>query len=306
MNYYYRRDDADRFWFWAKSAIPMIWGDPSPLFHLCARVQEDGGLTARLDIRKPELQAAYLFYLLDVGRPDLAGPASRRLLANRREADTPLLLEACNRLLAAQRAGDARTIWDGLIAAHRIPDGSPPIESPPRGTGTLLYNGDFATSPTGHGFDWRLPSIEGIGVAREDDLAGLRLTFSGAQPETAEPLVQLVPVEENAAYELKFDYRTSGIADGAGLGWEVGDAGRGSVVVAAEIPASGQPTERRIPFVTPPGCRLARVALAYRRLPGATRISGFIVLRRVVLRSVQSRPAAHPPSDGPPPSRVTK
>jgi tetratricopeptide (TPR) repeat protein len=296
MNYYFRRNDTERFWFWAKSAVPMIWGDPLPLFHLCGRVTEDGDLIGRLDIRKPELQAAYLFYLLDVGRPDLAGPTSRRLLESNRKADIPLLLEACDRLLAAQRTGDARSIWDGLIAAHSIPDGSPR-----GGDGTLLYNGDFAASPTGHGFDWRLPAIEGISAALEESPVGLRLTFSGAQPEDAEPLVQLAAVEGNAPYELKFDYRTSGIEAGTGLSWRIGDADRGAVIAAGETLASDRPIERRMLFTTPPGCRLVRVALAYQRYPGTTRISGFIVLRNVELRR-----AAQPPSDDPPRSRVMK
>ncbi len=52
MNYYYRRNDVDRFWFWAKAAVPMIYGDPLPLFHLCGRVGEDGGLIDRLAITR--------------------------------------------------------------------------------------------------------------------------------------------------------------------------------------------------------------------------------------------------------------
>jgi tetratricopeptide (TPR) repeat protein len=296
MNYYFRRDDAERFWFWARSAVPMMWGDPLPLFHLCGRVKEDGDLIGRLDIRKPEMQTAYLFYLLDVGRPDLAGPTSRRLMRSNRKADVPLLLDACDRLLAAKRTGDALAIWDGLVAAHRIPGGGAR-----GGRGGLLYNGDFAASPTGHGFDWRLPAIEGISAAQEENPVGLRLAFSGAQPEDAEPLVQLAPVDENGAYVLAFGYRTSGIAAGTGLYWRVGDANRGDIIVSGESLASDDPTGNRIAFVAPPGCHLVRVALAYRRRPGTTRISGFIVLRDVELRR-----AAQPPSDDPPRSRVMK
>lgn len=296
MNYYFRRNQAERFWFWARSAVPMIWGDPSPLFHLCGRLKEDGGLIDRLDIRRPELQTAYLFYLLDTGRPDLAGPTSRRLLQSNRNADVPLLLEACDRLLASNHAGDALAIWNGLAATHRIPGEGAPAER-----GKLLYNGDFAASPTRHGFDWRLPTIEGIGAAREENPVGLRLAFSGAQPEDAEPLVQLTPVDENTAYTLAFGYRTSGIAAGTGLYWRIGDANRGDVIVSGESLASDDPVEDHIAFVAPPGCRLVRVALVYRRRPGTTRISGFIVLRDVDLRrSVQ------PPSGDAPRSRVMK
>lgn len=296
MNYYFRRHDTEGFWRWAKRAVPLIWGDPLPLFHLCGRVREDGELIARLDIRRPEWRVAYLFYLLDAGRSDLAGPSVRRLRESHRDADAPLLLAACDRLLAAGRSGDARAIWDGLSAARRTPGGS--VRG---GSGGSIYNGDFAAPPTGHGFDWRLPRIEGISAAREEAPAGLRLTFSGGQPDSAEPLAQLAPVEENTAYELKFDYRTSEIAAGAGPNWRIGDAGRGLGIAAGESLGSEDPTEGRIAFVTPPGCRLLRVALASERRPGATRIAGYIVLRNVELR-----PAAQPPSEDAPRSRVMK
>jgi tetratricopeptide (TPR) repeat protein len=297
MNYYFRRNDTAQFWFWAKSAVPMIWGDPLPLFQLCGRVAEDGNLIGRLDIRKPELQSAYLSYLLDVGRPDLAGPASRWLLADNLEADVPLLLAASDRLLAGGRTGDARSIWDGLAAAHRAPGGAP------KGTaGTLLNNGDFAQSPSGHGFDWHLPELPGISAALEDRPIGLRLTFSADQPETAEPLFQLVPVEENTAYVLRFRYRTSGIGPASGLSWRVGDPNRNATIAAGDSLSSEEQAEERLAFVTPPGCTLVRVALQYQRLPGTTRISGFIVLRNVELLA-----SAQPPSGGPPPpSRVMK
>lgn len=301
MNYYFRRGDTERFWRWARQAVPMMWGDPGPLFRLCGRVREDGRLLGRLEIAKPEWRAAYLFYLLDAGRSDLAAPAVRGLLESRREADAPLLLEACDRLLAAGDAGDARAIWDGLMAARRIARVKLPGAKLPGGSAGLLYNGDFAISPTGRGFDWRLPAIEGIGAAREDASGGLRLTFSGGQPENAEPLAQLVPVEENTAYELRFAYRTSGIAAQAGPGWRIDDAGRGVAIAAGESLASEAPAAQGIPFVTPPGCRLVRVALTSRRHAGSTRIAGFMVLRKVELR-----PAAQPPSPEPPRSRVMR
>ena len=296
MNYYYRRGDTERFWRWARQAVPMMWGDPRPLFRLCGRVREDGQLIGRLEIARPEWRAAYLFYLLDAGRPDLAAPAVRGLLESRREADAPLLIEACDRLLAAGDSGDARAIWDGLIPARPISAGTLP-----GGSGGLLYNGDFEISPTGRGFDWRLSALEGIGAAREDAAGGLRLTFSGGQPENAEPLSQLAPVEENTAYELRFGYRTSGIAAQAGPSWRIDDAGRGIAIAAGESLDSEEPAASRIPFVTPPGCRLVRVALTSRRQPGSTRMAGFIVLRKVELR-----PAAQPPSTEPPRSRVMK
>ena len=126
MNYYFRRNDAERFWLWARAAVPMIYGDPLPLFHLCGRMSEDGTLIDRLRIRKPEIQAGYLFYLLDIGRADLVGPSSRCLLKGNRQANVPLLLEACDRLIEARRVDDAVAIWEGLAQSKQLPFRAPP------------------------------------------------------------------------------------------------------------------------------------------------------------------------------------
>ena len=273
-NYYYRRDDWDRFWYWAKAAAPMIYGDAQPLFHLCGRVQEDGRLIERLDIRKPQVQAGYLFYLLDSGHAELAGDASRRLLAGKREADVPLLLEACDRLIEARRIDDAEAIWGGLARTGRLPFRTR------AGTRSVMTNGDFAVSPTGHGLDWRLPELEGISAAREDDPAGLRLTFSGMQAEAAEPLVEYVPVEENRRYELKYAYRTASIGADSGLAWRVADLSGGTIGEGGEL-SSDDPADGCMRFVVPRGCRMVRLSLEYRRRAGTTRITGYLVLRDV-------------------------
>jgi hypothetical protein len=279
MNYYFRRDNIDQFWFWAKAAVPMVYGDPLPLFHLCGRVSEDGELIDRLGIGKPQIQAGYLSYLLGVGRADLAGPASRRLLAENRKVDVPLLLYACDRLIEAHRVDDAVAIWEGLHRPLGVPSGTANGGGEP-----TVANGDFAVSPSGHGFDWRLPAADGISAAREEGTGGLRLTFSGMQAEQAEPLVQFVPVQENTVYELKSTYQTSGIEGRSGLSWQIADSIGKVNLAEGELVSSNNPVDGRLGFVTPPGCRTVRLSLVYRRQTGTTRISGYLVLRNVAAR----------------------
>jgi hypothetical protein len=292
MNYYLRRNHADRFWFWAKAAVPMIYGDPLPLFHLCGRMNEDGALIDRLDIRKPQIQAGYLFYLLDTGRADLAGPASRRLLEGNRQVNVPVLLEACDRLLEARRVDDAAALWNGILGSRRLPF-PPPHEE----IQSILTNGDFAVSPSGHGFDWRLPAFEGVSAAREEGSLGLRLTFSGMQPEKADLLVQFVPVRESTGYDLKFAYRTANIEPPSGLAWEITDANRNVNVGRGADLASDEQIGQQLTFVTPPRCNLIRLSLVYQRRPGTTRITGYLIVRDVGLRpapEVRSETVPHP------------
>ena len=293
-NYSFRHDDATGFWFWAKEAAAMAYGDAQPVFRLCGRVEENGKLIDRLEIRNPEVRAGYLSYLLGQNRVDLIGPAVRRLLKDNRETDVPLLLTACERLLETTRVDEAVDLWDRLSEGGRVP-----FRMPGGKGGQVLANGDFTTTPTSRGFDWRMSGADGIGVSREEDSRGLRITFSGSEPEDCEALVQLVPVRGAVEYELRFTYRTEGIAPDVGLGWRIADASSGTPLRdGGPSLASEADAERHILFETPAECRLVRLALRYHRAPGTTRMEGFLVLRSVVLQ-----PGAQAPAEG---SRVRK
>jgi hypothetical protein len=181
-------------------------------------------------------------------------------------------------LLESKNPAGALDIWNALADNRRIPFGRlQPAE------GGVLTNGDFGVSPTLRGFDWQLPAVDGVSISG-DEGGGLRVSFSGQQPENCEPLLQFVPTEEHTGYELKFAYRTHGIAAGTGLGWRVTDQSGSTSLVDALNLSSESEGSRAISFETPAGSSIARVALVYRRVPGTTRIAGFINLRRVELK----------------------
>jgi len=275
-NYYFRRNDPPRFWSWAKQAAAMAYGDPLPLFRLCGQMEEDGKLIDRLAIRNPSVRASYLSYLAGQNRIDLVGSPSQRVLEENRQSDTPLLLAVCDRLLDRSRVGEALDIWNRLAETGRIPFGarSSIVRS-------LLTNGAFTVAPTSRGFDWRLPEVDGVSPASEESPSGLRLTFSGRQPERCEVLVQYVPVQENRKYKLSFLYRTSGIAAGTGLAWRITD-GNGARSLGEERDLSAEnEIQDELSFGAPDGCRLVRLSLLYQRSLGTTRIAGFIVLRSI-------------------------
>jgi len=277
-NYYFRRNDPPRFWFWAKRAAAMAYGDPLPLFRLCGQMEEDGKLIDRLAIRNPSVRASYVSYLVGQDRIDLVGPPSQRVLEGNRQDDTPLLLAVCDRLLDRSRVDEALGIWNRLAETHRIPFGARSSTMP-----SLLVNGAFAVAPTSQGFDWRLPEVDGVSAASEESPGGLRLTFSGRQPERCETLVQYVPVQENRQYKLTFRYRTSGIAAATGLAWRIADRNSGNGLGEGRDLSAEEEVQAQVSFDTPPGCRLARVSLLYQRSLGTTRIAGFIILRSLAL-----------------------
>jgi tetratricopeptide (TPR) repeat protein len=281
-NYYFRHDDVSMFWFWAKEAAALLSGNAWPMFQLCGRVEEDGKLIDRLEIRNPEVRAAYLAYLLNRNRTDLIGPAVHRLLGENLQADIPVLLTACERLLDAGRVDQAAEVWNRLAEMRRVPFKTPAGEGE-----QLVANGNFMAPLTSRGFDWRLPEVEGINVSQEEESrGGLRVTFSGREPEDFEALVQLVPSRGKMPYELSFEYRTRGIASGAGLGWRITDAMSGTVLGEGSSLASEADAEAQLSFETQAKCRLVRLALRYHRTSGTTRMEGYVVLRNVALKPV--------------------
>lgn len=278
-NFYFRSNDLPRFWLWARKAAEMLYGDPTPLFRLCGEVEEDGTLVERLGLRDPDIRASYLSYLLARDHADLIHPVTRRLLSDGREVDVPLLLVACDRMLELQRVEEALKVWNRLATSKRIP--YKPLSLSSR---AAVTNSTFSTAPTSHGFDWRVPDIPGVSSAREDESGGVRLTFSGRQPEACLPLSQFIPVAEDTHYEVEYKYSTSDIADGSGLSWRVEFADvRQLGPIASEIHAAEKEESRVLSFDTPPGCHLVRLGLTYQRARGTTRIEGRIVLRQVSL-----------------------
>jgi tetratricopeptide (TPR) repeat protein len=279
-NYYFRHDDVTMFWSWAKQAAAMMNGNAWPMFRLCGKAAEDGKLIDRLEIRDPEVRSSYLDYLLLQRRMDLIGPAVNRLLAENRQADVPLLLTACERLLEAGRVHEAAEIWNRLADAGKVPFRTPVGEGE-----QLVANGNFKASPASRGFDWRLPVVEGVNVSGEDESRpGLRVTFSGHEPQDCEALVQLVPTQRKVQYDLRFEYRTRGIASGVGLGWRITDASGRTVLSEGPSLASEADAEGHLLFETPAECRLIRLALTYHRTPGTTRMEGYLILRNVALK----------------------
>ena len=278
-NYYFRRDDEPRFWFWTKAAVQMLYGDPAPLFRLSGKVLEDGNLIDRLAIHRPDTQASYLSYLLSQNRLDLSGPATRRLLAQNRETDVPLLLGACDRLIDAKLADEALAVWNGLaqckanslcsFLARRGEDFERrQLLANPRIAGLCL-------APTHGRWDQRLARGESPGPAPHvlrrstRNLRAPRSVFAGAGKHRVR-VHRLVSHRRDTT-----GHRPRLARDGYGWRQHFRSAGESGFRKTAQS---------IVRFTTPAGCRLIRIALAYRRALGTTRIEGAIVLQEAGMR----------------------
>ena len=275
-NYYYRHDNPERFWHWAARSAVLVSGDPRPLFRLCERIAPDSNLLDGLQLTSMELRTRYLAYLIDENRTALLRPVGRSVIRAGRVSDVPLLLKACDRLLDAGHTEGALEIWNELADGGRIP-----FHRAPGSSGSLATNGNFAIPPSLHGFDWRLPPVAGVDLSREENPSGLRIAFSGRQPEQCEPLVQWLPVPQHGRHLLEYRYRTVAIPPGAGLTWQIRDDD-GLIVSSPALSRTLEATDG-FTFTVSPRCRSLRLSLTYRRAPGTIRMAGFVILRSVAL-----------------------
>jgi len=112
------------------------------------------------------------------------------------------------------------------------------------------------------------------------------LTFSGNQPEQCEVLWQYLPLRAAKGYQLEFEYQTANIAPETGLRWEIIDSTNVPVQLAESESLSAEDwTHRNLRFQTSDRLTVARLVLAYRRVPGTTRIAGWISLRRIAMKA---------------------
>lgn len=279
-NFYFRRGDRQGLWRWAKKALEIAYQDQTSLFLLCWRMSSDPAeILSGAIPNQPRSLAQYLSFLIQRENLDAAEAVGDLLAPQAGEAETPLLLFYCDRLLQKGRDRPALRFWNTLCLRHRI------VRQPLQpGSGVSLTNGDFSAVPLETAFDWRLPRAEGIAfVVPAGPAGGLRASFSGRQPEASRVLEQVLPLLPSRRYRLRFSYRTEGIAAGSGLRWEVARLTGGEWSAGSADLYGENWKQEEFDFTTPPDMGLGRLALSYRRALGTTRIEGSVWLRQVSL-----------------------
>ena len=250
-NFYFRAGRTDEFWRWMRAALEVSYGDRTPAYSLCWRVINDPEEILRRGIPdRHEVVGSYLVYLLQ--RPVLASvdEVARRLASYHEAADLPLLWGACDQLLAA---GDPAAVGVWVLTGQTAPSG--------------IFNGDFATVPVNHGFDWRL--IESPGVTHVN---GNRISLSGQQGESCTLLQETLSLVPGKRYRFHWEARTVGIKSPSGIEWRIAD--QHGALLPSEDWTTGELTihaEDRFPVLV----------LASQRPVGESRAEGNIELRHI-------------------------
>ncbi len=281
-NFCARRGDSARFLAAASSALQIGdpgHYDPAPLFRLAWAVAPDPAAILRAIPPQERMEALYLDFLLATERLEAARPLAQRLLAHPDLRDWLPLLAYCDRLIADGDAHQAVSLWNTFVG--RTAPGRPLLDP---AASIAISNGEFAWEPLAHGFDWRVLPVERVFCTRLGPPGGMRIVFDGHQAERCQMLEQVVPVVADTRYCLQVRYRTDEIPPGAGPRWRIFDAiTRQEIPTDAVLLSSPVDAGAVVRFTTPPGTRLALLALAYERVAGTVRIAGTLHLERVTL-----------------------
>ncbi len=286
LNFYFRRNDPVHFWPWARQALELGHSDMQPIFRMAWALSEDPAKIEREMVPDRAMALGqYLVWLASTGKMDEAEKVSARLIPRAGQDEAPALEFYCNTQLALGHIAAAKTAWAGMLSKHLMPE----VEESPASAATtggawttILTNGSFAHDPSNTGLDWR--KIASNGIFFRPIFPGLRINFSGKQPEACELLAQYVLLEKDRKYDLSYEYESSGIPPDSGLSWRVFDVKTGVELTKNPRHLSREKMgSETIRFLTPAEVGGGRLVLLYQRALGTTRISGWLQLQQVAL-----------------------
>jgi hypothetical protein len=276
-NFYFRRENPARFWYWAQKAVQMDPDDAAPVFRLAWYVSPNAvEIASRLQIKRPGLAVQFVNFLMAQGDQKAVAEAASQLLAAKSEGNTQALLGVCDWLIANKRPDLALPLWNGLAARSQI---SYAALSPT----DAITNGRFGKSPLSLGFDWHLKTVEGVSSFLNVSPNALGFEFSGEEPDSFLLLDQIVPVQQGKNYALAVQYSTTSIAAASGLAWSVADDRSGAELARTGSLSAEQGGEAYACFAAPDGVPFVRLSLLYQRQPGTVRVEGKLALTEVRL-----------------------
>jgi tetratricopeptide (TPR) repeat protein len=278
-NFYFRRENVARFWYWAQRAAQMAPDDATPLFRLAWYVTPSvAEIQNRLQMKRPAIHAQFVNFLIAQGDADAVAEAALPLVETSSEDNTESLLGICDWLIERKRPGLALPIWNGLAARRRI--SYAPLQA---GSPDAVTNGRFSKSPISHGFDWRMKTVEGVSSFLNANPNALGFEFSGEEPDSFTLMEQVVPVQGGKNYALAIAYETSGIAPGSGIEWSMTDAQSGALLAKTASLSAEHGGEAYACTTVPDGVAFIDLSLFYQRQAGTVRPEGKLTLKAVRL-----------------------
>ena len=314
-NFYFRQQNRDKLFEWARRALTVTPYDATPLFEALWFMSPDQDRIAAAMPDRDQVLLQYASFLSQTNRLQLVNPVLDRAISlspsgvplSETHPDVPLPSPAAailDRFLQAGSVEQALHLWRRLTAAHWLSPYTTPSAARP------LTNGKFQLPLLGHGFDWSAPPVAGVTFDQFLDLGQIRFTFSGTQPEACLLLAQYLPLQPGRRYRLVWTAAMDRIAPANGVTWRIDSFQNGSALPIATGMTSPDVTsahdaEAFWEFQAPdssvsgteprtqasgehldPKPRLFLITLEYSRPIGKIRIEGALSLRNVSLTAL--------------------
>jgi hypothetical protein len=268
--YYFRRQNADKFWKWSRSAFEIAPGDVGALLDLGWDLRADSQWIWREVIPpRPQIARQYLMFLAGKEQWETAAEVAASLSESSTLADLPVLADYCERRLKSGNGPGALTVWNTLCRRGLLP--YTPLDTV---AGPTLTNNNFDYAPSQAGFNWRLNNPPGVILALRHH--EIQLDFWGSQPEQCTILWQYVPVQPGAHYRFRFVVRA---ADPAGIGWSVAD-------LKGDEAGSSLASSGSLEFPAAQNS-VMKLALVYRRPLGSVRLRGSVAITSLTMDRLQ-------------------
>jgi hypothetical protein len=277
--YEYRCGREDQFWQWAGAAANVEHAAVRPVFRLCARTGASPSRSLeRLRLQNAGALASFVAFAIEQRDAAAIVAATVRLAAFGREADTPLLFAACERLIDTGSAAESLTVWNAIVRSGAA---KLPALDPVRGAS--IANANCEPGPL-RAFDWRVPQATGVTVVRAGPPGGFRIEFSGNQSETVQVLEQAIAVIPESSYEIRISHAAVPTA-ADGLRWRVKEIPSGDDLAPLARDVKRGP-DHVLRFGTKATTGLVRLTLEYQRAHGTTRLADSLTVRSVAISRV--------------------
>ena len=265
MSFYFRRGNIPEFWRWTDRAFELSYGDRSAMFKLVWNVGADPE-TIRAHIpHTPDIQFAYLGYLVFNKHLEASIPIAEEVAAGSTDRDTDVLLNWWDNIFTLDPSA-ALVVWNQLCQRRLLP--YPPLDP---STGKIVTNGDFTHATVQRGSDWRLSSLDSLSVRIDPFAHELTVRFDGKEPEDLVIAEQWMPVDLGLRYRIRSGSSpTSGHVPG--VFWTVSGA-HDQALAHSENTDSVEFDPAQNLYV--------RLSLCYKRPLGSTRAEGTLTIRNV-------------------------
>lgn len=282
-NFYFRRQNEDQFFRWARATLDITPYAPDPVFTQMWLMTQDARRIEAAIPERPRTLLQYAAFLASRKRFLSIPPIVQRLVdaVPARDAHVwgrdDMLAEIEDRLLAEGHRDAALRVWADMRHAGWIAGTIPTPDHP-------LTNGEFSVPFYGHGFDWVAVTAAGVVIDPLPDKKSLRMTLSGDQAEHCDLLRQYIPVEAGREYEMQWLATGLQINVPSGLSWRVqpvpGSNTSAPSLFSGDLLRSPAGVWR---FRVPAATSLCTLTLEYARPSGAARAHGVVRLESISL-----------------------